>query len=467
MTKNLGTASHKLTETKTLPFAPLWEAFSLQISSLAMPSPAWSTRLESKLSSLNAASSRESFQAIAKWIAFNRKRCKTSFVEVFKRQVQTREIVVLGIIHEIMILDASSSIKWDRLQDLRNTLGEQVLLEVELTDQGKTRLLQELCKEWDESSSFGGSVLLNLIRKRFQHQNKISHAAATPVAEAPDVDADDQPSTIELSDADNIEEQPTVNVDQPMESTTKKPSSVPEAKNTTGGVVLSAAPAKDAKPPEISRTSDNQVNTLTIEENVLDFESMDIPAARVEPASFQDPCRAIATLQIARDLRNDGAVQLSCMLSDMPTDVRRACAEAAEQDNQYDLDETRARDFAARISQSLLDLDLEEQLSNVQAYRSIVDSQRQAREQLILLIVQSRCNFGALEAAEAFHAADKNKAELLRRKQILTDAMELEGFDVIMSEKESASKPKSSSVEHNEEFPPLPWYAPETSSTTE
>jgi len=117
----------------------------------------------------------------------------------------------------------------------------------------------------------------------------------------------------------------------------------------------------------------------------------------------------------------------------MPEDVRAACAKAAESDNNtYELDDTKARDFSLRINSSLLDMDLDEQLQNVQTFRNIVDRQRQERELLIKLLIQSRCKFGAEEAAEAFYKADRSKEEMLSRKHILSDAMELEGLDVLI-----------------------------------
>jgi hypothetical protein len=72
------------------------------------------------------------------------------------------------------------------------------------------------------------------------------------------------------------------------------------------------------------------------------------------------------------------------------------------------------------------------------------------------LLIQSRCDFGANDAAAAFYQGDRAKEELKKRKQILMDAMELEGLDVDEEDKGQASE---AVVE--EELPPFTWYKEE------
>jgi hypothetical protein len=158
----------------------------------------------------------------------------------------------------------------------------------------------------------------------------------------------------------------------------------------------------------------------------------DIPYGKVDSREFLDPCKAIATLQIARDLRNDSAVQLSSLLSNLPEDVKEVCKEAKEKadaQETFELPEAQVRDFSIRIPEQLLDMDLEEQLQNIRTLKDIVKRQREARQQLIFLLIKSRCKFGAEETAQTFVDLEETSKKLKERKNILTDAMALEGLD--------------------------------------
>jgi hypothetical protein len=148
-----------------------------------------------------------------------------------------------------------------------------------------------------------------------------------------------------------------------------------------------------------------------------------------------DPCKAIATLQIARDLRNDTAVQLSSLLSTLPKDIHEACQKKKEDDNtksaeeKEDLDEATIHDYSMRIPSKILDLDLDEQIQTIQTFRELIQQQQTARKQLIFLLLKSRCHFGSEPAAQAFVDLKDMSRQLIRRKQLLGDALELEGLD--------------------------------------
>lgn len=157
-----------------------------------------------------------------------------------------------------------------------------------------------------------------------------------------------------------------------------------------------------------------------------------------------DPCKAIATLQIARDLRNDSAVQLHSLLSNLPADI-------LEVSDKNDLDEATIRDFSIRIPTQLLDMDLEEQLQTVTTFRDIVRQQQTARKKLIFLLLKSRCQFGSNEAAKEFFELKETSQKLKRRRQLLSDALELEGLETEVTEDQDLE----SSLQ---DLPKLSWY---------
>lgn len=147
-----------------------------------------------------------------------------------------------------------------------------------------------------------------------------------------------------------------------------------------------------------------------------------VPAGKVDSKEFLQPCKGIATLQIARDLRNDAPVQLGSLLDNLPKDILENL------DNQ-NLSEADIEDYSKRISSKLLDLDLGEQLGNIATFKDIVLRQQEARKTLIHLLLKSRCQFGSNEAAEEFFEIESMSEKLKKRKQVLTDALELEGLD--------------------------------------
>jgi hypothetical protein len=112
--------------------------------------------------------------------------------------------------------------------------------------------------------------------------------------------------------------------------------------------------------------------------------------------------------------------------------VKEVCKEAKEKvdaGETFELSEPQIRDFSIRVPEQLLDMDLEEQLQNIHTLKDIVKRQREARQQLIFLLIKSRCQFGAEETAQSFLDLEETSKKLKERKNILTDAMALEGLD--------------------------------------
>lgn len=166
-----------------------------------------------------------------------------------------------------------------------------------------------------------------------------------------------------------------------------------------------------------------------------------------------EPCKAIASLQIARDLRNDAAVQLSSRLSAIPEEIKAFCRDVEENGSTPEISEEQAIKFAAMLGDDILDTDMDEALENVKTFMSIVEQQQQARKQLIHLLIQSRCQFGSDEAAETFYSVDGILETLKERKQLLSDAMDLEGLD-FDEDSANANDGAEAALE------PLTWYTP-------
>jgi hypothetical protein len=199
-----------------------------------------------------------------------------------------------------------------------------------------------------------------------------------------------------------------------------------------------------------AKTSPSSSSSATTK---FDFEASGIPATKVQAQEFLEPCRLIATLQIARDLRNDSAVQISSLLQSLPESVRAMIADAAESDDSasYVVPDETAREFCTIINDQLLDMNMDDQLENVTTFMDLIDRQRKARQTIYELLVGSRCQFGAQDVAETYYSI--NDTILKQRAQILADAMDLEGLEV-----QPINPAISAMVELEKELVPFKWY---------
>lgn len=431
-------------------------------------SSSWGSKLEAKLSALGETSSTESLQALAKWIGFNRKHASIFAVklkEALEKATTGRQNVYLSVIHDVLKQEHGEA-KWDRLAQLRVTLAEEVIVPILEAGSatGWPEKIPSMLKEWDNINAFGVPTLVNQIRKLVSaSKTSTTSTVATNESEKPAAVASSEAAKAMPADILDESKKPA-----PLLQVTKE-DSAPEATERPSAMEVPAPEVIQEKPPlkldlEDIHTKKFTAPTLSpkaLQEVTYDFESKDVPAALVKPSDLVEPCRAVATLQIARDLRNDGAVQLSSMLTALPEDLRAECAKATEAGDDYvGLDAEKARAFSLKTSEALLDMDLDEQLQNVRNFRDIVERQRKARKELIHLLIQSRCDFGADDAAAAFYQGDRAKEDLKKRKQILMDAMELEGLDVDEEDKGQASE-----VVVEEELPPFTWYKEEDAMT--
>ena len=168
-------------------------------------------------------------------------------------------------------------------------------------------------------------------------------------------------------------------------------------------------------------------------------------------------------MQISRDLQSDAAVQISTAMSTLSPDVEAACRKALEDaggdKSKVDID----LDAMPSMSDDVLEINIDEAIKTVQQYREIILKQREARKALIDQIIKSRCKFGSMEAAEAFYGIGAKEEKLEKRRDLLQDAMELEGLDVLEDE-EAKGDDKDADLGGDAaaaRLPPLTWYEKE------
>mmetsp|Transcript_23284 Transcript_23284/g.36429 ORF Transcript_23284/g.36429 Transcript_23284/m.36429 type:complete len:307 (-) Transcript_23284:150-1070(-) len=198
----------------------------------------------------------------------------------------------------------------------------------------------------------------------------------------------------------------------------------------------------------------------------IDFDAEGVEEAEVEPSKFLEASKVIASLQIARDLGSDAAMNLSSALGSVPAEVEQACSTIHAQQQEggdegmTSIEELLSTEQLSNLPDEILDIDLDYARTSLQNYREAILQQRKARLQCLQLLLQSRCSFGSLDAARAFGCADGSDEgmdiileQLKKVKDKLIDAMALEGLDV---EEDDTMK------EEEEQLKPLSWFPGQT-----
>jgi hypothetical protein len=421
----------------------------------------WGAKLTAKLNTLMETSSKESQQTLAQWIGFNRKHA-SAFADALAAALSSssasvsRRNVLLSVVHEVIMLEkqTNNTAKWEKLADLRTVMGETIL---RVADQLHPERLSEYLEQWDTGNVFGGPTLIHQIKRKIAQQKELEETKITSNKETESQNQAMESVKQEEPSVEHEEEQ--VSTEPPLKQRREEQGQLERPEPVSTKDIGLASPLILRENTRVSPSA-----AVAVE---YDFEKSNIPQRSVEPKEFLEPCRAIATLQIARDLSNDAALQLSSLLSGLPQDIRSVIAESAEQGGLSSkellskIDEATLRDYTMRTPASLLDMDLLEQLQNIRTFREVITKQMQARKQLVHLLIQSRCQFGADKAAAAFESTEGIRTALGKRTQLLQDAMELEGLDV-----EHIRKHNNATVKEEEEeaLPELSWYQSSTNS---
>jgi len=428
-------------------------------------SSAWSKKLETKISGLSATSSKESIQTLSKWIGFNRKHA-AGFVPVLERHLNggknNMPPVYLSVIHHVLVLDQENTAKWDKLADLRVMLGEMILksLKEEKLPQDARDKLTSFLKEWDSSNVFGGPTMVNQLKRELAGGSS-STATATTAAAPPAKEASKDEKAVETASEKTVSD--TTTSEKPPEDAPSK-AAAPEkgedsTKETSEAKKSDSTKTKAASPKRKAPIRTDTYKPSSTKAVVFDFESQGIPAAPVEMKELHEPCKSVATLQIARDLRNDSAQQISSLLAELPASVRKFM-ETGDKDQELDISDDDARDLSIQTNETAIDLNISDELSNIRMFRDIVEKQKSARQLLIFLLIKSRCQFGSEKAALAFTTAQRAMGELTKRKQILQDAMELEGATMDDLEDDGGDNADHAAEEGNQEELTLDWFKP-------
>lgn len=188
-----------------------------------------------------------------------------------------------------------------------------------------------------------------------------------------------------------------------------------------------------------------------------------VEEAKVEPSQFLEACKVIQSIQIARDLGSDAAMNISSAFSNISSEVEEACNTILTQqkkgEDETPITELVSSETLSNLPDDLLDMDLKYAKQSLQTYKEAIRQQRKARLQCLHLLLQSRCSFGSMDAARVFCGGDGTEIsmdtvleQLKKRKEVLVDALALEGLDV----EEDAEEKKIE--KEGEALKPLSWF---------
>lgn len=458
------------------------------------PSPS-ARKLLQKLTALHPSASLESRQTISNWMVFNRKKCEgmgeglllavesASAMEE-GTEAPTRLLLLLKITHQVLLSNCPTGTaaattgvdgdKWTKSSQLRSRLGEIAIIPLwkalatsldKLNQETQVQYQSEvkgMMEEWKSHHVFGGPTVMEEYKKGWIRALKEAAGAASGEdnAESPFVVVVEEltkiePGTNKVSFAQaqvsTIPKESNQNDNTENANINYNTDAVVEA--TASSVVEGRREGKVAQ--AIKRDS---IASVDVE---VDFEGVD--EARVPPSRFLDACKVIASIQITRDLGSDFAMTLSSSLSSIPPDVDKACSTILMQrkngQDETPVTELLPSDSLSTLPDDLLNLDLKYARQSLQTYKETIRQQRKARLQCLELLLQSRCSFGSMDAARSFCGGDDSDVnmdnildKLKKRKEILVDAMALEGLDVEEDEEEKK-------MEKDEELlKPLDWF---------
>jgi len=166
-------------------------------------------------------------------------------------------------------------------------------------------------------------------------------------------------------------------------------------------------------------------------------------------------------------------MNISSALSNIPSEVEEACNTILQQQKKdsgndsstTSITELLSSDTLSALPDELLDMDLKYAKTQLQTYKEAIRQQRKARLQCLHLLLQSRCSFGSMDAARSFCGGDGSEVsmddvleKLKKRKEVLVDALALEGLDVDEDAEEKMEKME-------QELKPLAWFPGQSESS--
>merc|ERR1711862_52545 len=113
------------------------------------------------------------------------------------------------------------------------------------------------------------------------------------------------------------------------------------------------------------------------------------------------------------------------------------------------------------LSDDVLDIPINEVIQEVQTLSKSIQTQYDARMNLLQQLYTCKCNFGSKTAAKEYYNVQEMLTMIQKKKEILEDAMELEGVDIEDIKKNSSYASSSRNDDDWKELTDFDWYTKE------
>jgi len=254
-------------------------------------------RLNQRMTKLADTASKESIQALAKWIGFRRKHI-AALASTLSKAIQNpstvstnnnsnnnddddnnnvvvvvastpalvqRQWLYLQILVESILLDAGTP-RWERLSDMRDALGEALLSIVQSHSLDVTTCLKletVVKQQFDAQHVFGGPTLINVLKKELAvSQQPATAVTATAVTAAAAADSVEATKTAQVPTKEEEEVVISPSKESPEKQTedaNKEPTPTPQKNDTQESVaqadVLPTQPTPATSPKHTTETS--------------------------------------------------------------------------------------------------------------------------------------------------------------------------------------------------------------------
>ena len=235
----------------------------------------WSNKLETRLSALADAASRESIQTLAKWIGFNRKHskafCTTLDSQFQQAKTESRQWLYFQLVNEVLLLEHGNHAKWDRLSETRNLLGVTVLVPalermMRSSNSAITVRLTPLMDEWEKLNAFGGPDLVE----------KMRNILSSPPEEEEVVEV---PAPVDVGESaapkDDLASEAIQEPKEPVELMTevKEPDTTTDQDKAEEKGARAPSPSNLSLKPSVSADEISLKPSVSTEEVTFDFES--------------------------------------------------------------------------------------------------------------------------------------------------------------------------------------------------
>jgi len=165
----------------------------------------------------------------------------------------------------------------------------------------------------------------------------------------------------------------------------------------------------------------------------IDFLEMEnVPYKPISPSSFYDSCKSITQYQIPREIQMESAMKYSQLLQIIPQHIMDYAATkllSSSKDEDHD-DKPDLSILSDNSYDDVLDMSLKDAITEVTTLKKSMQIQYNDRHTILQNLYACKCKFDANKIANEYYNVNEMLNLLSKKKDILEDAMELEGVDV-------------------------------------